>query len=390
MDAVDRTAAPRAPRRRRPTFGRVVVAVEQWWDDRWGRGDRTPRNFRIVPHLGHAGAAGTVVRGRVLDNAEPAAAVRGEGVGAALRRTLARFLTRELPGVPLRIRVGDAAVQLETDAEGYLDVRLDTGLPPSAGPWAEAVVELAAPYRGLQGVHRTVVPVRVPGPRVTFGVISDIDDTIVHTGAQRALAMTVRTFTGSELTRTAMPGAPELYRALARGASGDADNPVFYVSSSPWNLHGFLRSFLEHRDFPLGPLLLRDLLGSGADRTHATGKLAGIAEILSTHPDLHVVLLGDSGQHDPEIYAEAVRRYPGRILAVYIREVRLDPLDGRVETVQAGWDDTVPFVLAADSAAIARHAAELGLIGPDAVRTVTEASAAEQPGTSLRMPRSRL
>jgi phosphatidate phosphatase APP1 len=220
--------------------------------------------------------------------------------------------------------------------------------------------------------------VRVPGPRVTIGVISDVDDTIVHTGAQKVLAMTLRTFTGSELTRTAMPGAPELYRALAAGASGDADNPVFYVSSSPWNLHGFLRSFLEHRGFPLGPLLLRDFLGTGEHRTHATGKLTAIEEILSTHPDLRFVLLGDSGQHDPEIYAEAVRRYPGRILAVYIREVRLDPLDGRVETVQEGWDDTVPFVLAADSAAIARHAAGLGLIGADAAATVTGMAAAEQ------------
>ena len=378
MDALDRTAATGARRRTRFSFGRLVVAVEHWWDTTWShRGDRTPKNFRIVPHLGHAGAERTVVRGRVLDNAEPAAAVRGEGAGAALRRTLARFLTRELRGVPLRIRVGTVTVELDTDAEGYLDVRLDGGLPPSAGPWAEAVVELAAPYRGVQGTHRTPVPVRVPGPRVTFGVISDIDDTIVHTGAQRALAMTVRTFTGSELTRTAMPGAPELYRALARGASGDADNPVFYVSSSPWNLHGFLTAFLEQRSFPLGPLLLRDLLGTGEHRTHATGKLASIEEILATHPDMRFVLLGDSGQHDPEMYAEAVRRYPGRILAVYIREVRLDPLDGRVETVRAGWDDTVPFVLAADSAAIARHAADVGLIGPDAAATVTGLTAAE-------------
>jgi phosphatidate phosphatase APP1 len=267
MDAPDRTTD--APRRRL-TPGRLVLTAERWWDARWGRGDRTPKNFRIVPHLGHAGTLRTVVRARVLDNAEPAAAVRGEGLRPALRRTLARFLTRELPGVPLRVRVGDAAVELETDAEGYVDVRLDSGLPPTAGPWADAVVELAAPFRGVQGPHRTTVPIRVPGPRVTFCVISDVDDTIVHTGAQKVLAMTLRTFTGSELTRTAMPGAPELYRALASGASGDADNPVFYVSSSPWNLHGFLRSFLEHRGFPLGPLLLRDFLGTGEHRTHAT------------------------------------------------------------------------------------------------------------------------
>jgi phosphatidate phosphatase APP1 len=380
MDAPHSSPASRARQLVKAGLGRFVVTAERWWDAAWlaRHEERPPRHFRIVAHLGHAGPGRAVVRARVLDNADPAAAVRGEGAGAALRRSLARFLTRELPGVPLRIRVGEATVDVASDAEGYVDVRLDSGLPPSAGPWADAVVELAAPYRGVEGPHSATVPVRVPGPRAMFGVISDIDDTIVHTGAQRALAMTVRTFTGSELTRTAMEGAPELYRALARGSSGSDDNPVFYVSSSPWNLHGFLAAFLEHRDFPLGPLLLRDLLGTGEARTHATGKLAGIKEILEVHPDLRFVLLGDSGQHDPEIYAEAVRRYPGRILAVYIREVRLDPLDGRVETVRESWDETVPFVLAADSAAIARHAAELGLIGADAAATVTGMTAAER------------
>jgi hypothetical protein len=57
-----------------------------------------------------------------------------------------------------------------------------------------------------------------------------------------------------------------------------------------------------------------------------------------------------------------VRANPGRIRAVYIREVRLDPGDGRVEKVFAGWSDEVPFVLAADSDAVRRHAGELGLL----------------------------
>jgi phosphatidate phosphatase APP1 len=380
MDTPDRSLTARARQLATRGARHLVVSAEKWWDATWlaREGGRPPQHFRIVPHLGHAGPGGTVVRARVLDNREPAAAVRGEGTRAALRRTLARFLTRELPGVPLRIRVGDRTADVVSDAEGYVDVRLPDGLPPSAAPWADAVVELAAPYWGVRGPHRATVPVRVPGPAVTFGIISDVDDTILHTGAQRALAMTVRTFARSELTRTPMEGAPELYRALARGSSGHDDNPVFYVSSSPWNLHGFLAAFLEERDFPLGPLMLRDLLGTGARRTHAVSKLASIREILEVHPDLRFVLLGDSGQHDPEIYAEVVRRFPGRILGVYIREVRLDPLDGRVETVQEAWDDTVPFVLAADSAAIARHAADLGLIGADAVATVTDVTAAER------------
>jgi phosphatidate phosphatase APP1 len=187
-----------------------------------------------------------------------------------------------------------------------------------------------------------------------IGVISDIDDTILETGVQRALRMVVQTVTGSALTRTANPGAPELYRDLAAGA-----NPVFYVSSSPWNLHAFLLAFLRHRSFPLGPVLLRDLLGTRAGREQ---KHQRIEEILDLHPDLSFVLLGDSGEKDPEIYADIVRAHPDRIRAVYIREVRLDPGDGRVEKVSDAWGSDVPFVLAPDSDAVRRHATGLGLL----------------------------
>ncbi|HYH35131.1 MAG TPA: phosphatase domain-containing protein, partial [Nocardioides sp.] len=197
--------------------------------------------------------------------------------------------------------------------------------------------------------------VHVPSEQAAFGVISDVDDTILETGVQRAGRMVLQTFTGSALTRTPFPGAVELYRDLTRGGT----NPVFYVSSSPWNLHAFLLAFLRHRRFPLGPVLLRDLLGTAAGREEKAGR---IQEILDLHPQLRFVLIGDSGEKDPEVYAEVVRANPGRVLAVYIREVRLDPGDGRVEKVSGTWSDDVPFVLAADSDAVRRHAGELGLL----------------------------
>jgi phosphatidate phosphatase APP1 len=163
-----------------------------------------------------------------------------------------------------------------------------------------------------------------------------------------------QTLTGSALTRTPFAGAPELYRDLAAGT-----NPFFYVSSSPWNLHSFLVAFLHHRDFPLGPVLLRDLLGNGGGREPKHGR---IREVLDLYPELRFVLIGDSGEQDPQIYADIVREYPDRVLAVYIREVRLDPGDGRVEQVTDAWDGDVPFVLAADSDAVRRHSQSLGLL----------------------------
>ena len=106
-------------------------------------------------------------------------------------------------------------------------------------------MRLAGSYRGLVDPHETPLRVRVPGRAARFGVVSDIDDTILETGVQQAGRMLRQTFTGSALTRSPFPGAAELYRDLAA-----VDNPVFYVSSSPWNLHAFLLAFLEHRRLP--------------------------------------------------------------------------------------------------------------------------------------------
>jgi phosphatidate phosphatase APP1 len=332
-----------------------VVAVESAWDRRRLRraGSRTPAHFRIEPYIGHGGPAGVVVRGRVLDNPLAGEAVEDESVRAAVRRTVRHFLTDELPGVPLRVTVGDASVDAVTDEEGYFLVRVPASPSSLSSPWTTGVVALAGDYRGVTSAQGQV-EVRVPADAARFGVVSDIDDTILQTGVQRVLRMVAQTFAGSALTRTPFPGAAELYRDLAAGV-----NPVFYVSSSPWNLHSFLLAFLRHRDFPIGPVLLRDLLGTAAGREQKHDR---IREILDLHPDLRFVLIGDSGEHDPQIYADIVREHPDRVLAVYIREVRLDPGDGRVEEVTDAWDSDVPFVLAADSDAVRRHAAGLGLL----------------------------
>ncbi|RYC10618.1 App1 family protein [Nocardioides zhouii] len=330
-----------------------VVAAERKWDAaRLRRSEaKPPAHFRIEAYIGHGGPAGVVVRGRVLDNRLGTEAEEGEGVRAAALRTLGHFVTTELPSVPLRVTVAGASVDTETDGEGYFRVQLPAAALVS--PWTTGTIELRGDYRGVTSAQAEV-EVRVPSADARFGVISDVDDTILETGVQRALRMVVQTFTGSALTRTAFPGAPELYRDLAADV-----NPVFYVSSSPWNLHAFLLAFLRHRGFPLGPILLRDLLGNRAGREQ---KHARIREVLDLHPHLSFVLLGDSGEKDPEIYADIVRDHPDRILAVYIREVRLDPGDGRVEKVSDAWGTAVPFVLAADSDVIRRHATSLGLL----------------------------
>ncbi|MGA8208656.1 MAG: hypothetical protein WB798_00705, partial [Nocardioidaceae bacterium] len=104
---------------------RTAVRLEAAWDafHLTRAADGPPEHFRIETYLGH-GSDHVVVRGRVLDDPEPSAAVEGERPWAVVRRTLAHFLTDELPGVPLRIRVGTVELETTSDDEGYFDLRL--------------------------------------------------------------------------------------------------------------------------------------------------------------------------------------------------------------------------------------------------------------------------
>ena len=166
----------------------------------------------------------------------------------------------------------------------------------------QGTVELAGEYRGLTEPFTTPIEVRVPGPAERFGIVSDVDDTILESNVQKVGRMIRQTLHRLRTDPDPLPGRAELYRDLATEA-----NPIFYVSSSPWNLHAFLLAFLRHRGFPLGPVLLRDLLGTSAAASRST---RGSGRSSSSTRDLPFVLIGDSGEKDPEIYADIVREPP--------------------------------------------------------------------------------
>ena len=45
--------------------------------------------------------------------------------------------------------------------------------------------------------------------------------------------------------RIAFKGIGAFYRALELGGGAEVVNPIFYVSSSPWNLYDLLERFIE-------------------------------------------------------------------------------------------------------------------------------------------------
>jgi phosphatidate phosphatase APP1 len=222
-------------------------------------------------------------------------------------------------------------------------------------------------------VIKSTAHILVPSDDAAYGIISDIDDTIVKTGATSLIKMAKNTFLKNAHTRLPFAGVSEFYRSLQLGRNGKRNNPFFYVSSSPWNLYDLLIDFLDINDIPEGPLLLRDF---GLDKNkensdHMGHKFKEIKHILLAYPHLHFVLIGDSGQVDPKLYREVVAKFPGRILAIYIRDVQLLEREKIAITISKELaSDKVEMIIVDNTVEAADHAAKAGLIFKESISQI--------------------
>lgn len=331
------------------------------------------RPVRIVGYRSYGTASLAHVRGRVLVGSPPSPATPDDRWWANLANAVRRMETTDVPGARVRAHLLGATADATADSEGHFTATIPLARPMAGEEfWHEARVDLIDP----PGVG-TTVPVAIPDAPA-FGVISDLDDTVLQTDVRNILRMGREVLFGNAHTRIAFPGVGAFYRALHARA-----NPLFYVSSSPWNLYDVLSQFLHLHRIPAGPMDLRDwgISTSGeGPRSHHGHKRAAIDRILRTYPDLQFILVGDSGQQDPEIYRSVVRDHPDRVLAIYIRSVVPDP--ARIEAVEllAGElaEHGIDLVLAHDTVDAARHAADRGWIPEIAVRGVSVDRAREE------------
>jgi phosphatidate phosphatase APP1 len=371
------------PLRRLLSFGHGLEQALDALRARLAERSGGPGPLEVLAYRGHAGPRGAVLRGRVLEERGLRAPAAGDSALHNVLATWRRFGTDEVAGARVRVEIGADVHETLTDDEGYFLFRLpalDAGHP--GGGWLPVHVMASGGAGAGRSTVVNVALVRVPAADAAYGVISDVDDTILRTGATSLLSVARHTLLHNAHTRRAFRGVAALYRAFEEGVSS-GPNPIFYVSSSPWNLYDLLADFMEVQRIPAGPLFLQDIglvderrLGASS---HADHKLAMIAEILETHAGLPFVLVGDSGQRDPEVYREAARLWPGRIRAIYIRRVSTGARDHEVRRVAADLGSVgVEMVLARDSVEFARHAAESGLIAPGAEDGVL--ATARRPG----------
>lgn len=154
-------------------------------------------------------------------------------------------------------------------------------------------------------------------------VISDIDDTIKITNVRDRHAMLRNTFLREFQP---VPGMAEFYQTLAR-----SNHATFhFVSASPWQLYAPISEFVRTNGFPTATFALKQFRWK--DRSVASllaspekYKPGVIAPLLQRFPKRTFILIGDSGERDPEIYAALARKFPNQVQHILIRDVTGEP-----------------------------------------------------------------
>jgi phosphatidate phosphatase APP1 len=332
----------------------------------------------IQPYAGFGNGKELYMAGRVLADRGIHNSTPEDGFWRNFDKMRRRFFTIVFPGVELEAEFLGKSVQVVTDEEGYFEIKIDLDGESVSEGWHPVRLRLLHDLLGRSTEVVALGEAYFPASSADYGIISDIDDTILTTGAARLWEMLKVTFTKNAHTRIPFAGVSEFYEALRRGGDQILSNPIFYVSSSPWNIYDFLMEFLEAHKIPKGPLMLRDLglsreqLIAGPHRDH---KLKQIEHILNVYSNLSFILIGDSGQEDPHIYLEIIQKYPNRILTVYIRDVsEADLSELAVEYLAQG----VELVLVKDTVEAANDALAKGWILKSDERKIEDQKAEDE------------
>ena len=164
-----------------------------------------------------------------------------------------------------------------------------------------------------------------------LSVISDIDDTIKISELPAGSRIAARNAFFKEYA--AAPGMTDLYKQWTHAA-------IHYVSGTPKQFYRPLSEFLlsDEAGFPQGTFHLRDVrknllsLTTWRDLENIISdenvtynhKLEQFTGIIQHFPGRQFILVGDSGQHDPEIFREIDDQFPGQVQEMIIRDITND------------------------------------------------------------------
>jgi len=324
---------------------RIEDAFHRW---RERRGRRRGLVTTVIPYAGYGAPGWVRVLSRVVLTRGANTKQRAEKV-----RGWRSFFSIPVDDVNVVIRIGEIEHTVVPGRGGVIDVRLDSELGVG---WQSITL-------GIEGTEPVTAPIFVLDPAADFGIISDVDDTVMVTALPRPFLAAWNTFVLDEHARVPVPGMAVLYERLRRANPGA---PVIYLSTGAWNVAPTLTRFMERNLYPAGPLLLTDW-GPTHDRWFRSGrehKQGSLERIAEEFPGMRWLLVGDDGQHDEDIYGSFAQTHPENVAAIAIRQLSTGEavLAGGRSGGQGAENTDVKWFYAPDGAGLSEQLVEAGLM----------------------------
>jgi phosphatidate phosphatase APP1 len=343
--------------------------------------------YQILCYRGYANETRAYVYGRVVEELGVTVTGDRDSMFRNLLNTWRRADSDPYRFAEVEITYGSVVSPFKADDEGFFGGWIEAR-PASGDEWQSFDVKLA----GSAATPRVIGSgeILLPASTAKLCIVSDIDDTVIQSRVSNFLQAARTVMLGNSRTRLPFPGVSAFYQALHAGAGGNEKNPIFYVSSSPWNIFDVIAEFMDIQKIPKGPLILRDWdinLSALQGSRHMAHKGVAIRNLLQLYPDLQLILVGDTSQHDPEIYSGIVSEFPNRVAAIYIRDVNRDA--ERKASVQKLADEVLAagssLVLTEDTLGAAKHAAEHGWIDRASLPDIHEEKRADEGHTDEKV-----
>ncbi|WP_159039865.1 App1 family protein [Christiangramia fulva] len=333
----------------------------------------------IMPFFGFGNDHYVYVKGRVLEKEKIKRKEQDISNFEHLKNTAKRYETDEIPGIKIRASFAEKQLEIKTDSDGFFLFEFEFDKPIDYQKHGNKVKLRLLETKTDEDEMEASAKIFVPDENAEFGVISDVDDTVLISHMTDFFAKIKLMLLNDAKERSPFPGISALLTALSKGRDDKGRNALFYVSGSEWNLYDLLINFFKYQDIPLGPLSLKDK-GIKADLdkftvAHQEYKARKIRHILKTYPDLDFICIGDSGQHDPETYCKILEEFPGRIKAIYIRDVTPAKRDKEVKKIAEKVKEMgAEMLLIEDTLEAAKHAAKMKWINEHHLEKVKKQS----------------
>jgi len=291
----------------------IAARIEKQINRRIGR---TLRRFgwrdAVVAYTGYGSEQRLRVLARVILTPRGTAGIMAtrEEVWAA-RRGWRNFISVPAVNRAVQVRVGSTVTDAITDRDGYVDVAVSHHeLAPG---WHHVLIS-------TEDSEPADAPVLVIGDDVRFGIICDIDDTIITSYLPRMLIAAYNSLVLTESARAPVAGMAQMLGTLLRQNPG---SPLIYLSTGAWGTQPFLERFIGRHGYPAGPMLLTDWgpTNTGWFRSGPAHKQASMAALVRDFPNIRWLLVGDDGQHDPGIYTQFALKHPQNVAGIAIREL---------------------------------------------------------------------